>query len=335
MAARYATGGAARDVRPVPGNACARQMLHNARVSMPRWPEALGDWTLSPVADVLVLFALVWYLVAARRDGSWPRWRAVCFVAGLAVVVISLDSALGVYGHHVFWMHMVQHLALITVAPALLVLGHPLDLLRRGGDRGRRAVEALRRNTVVAVLTHPLVAFAAYAAVLVGTHLTGFMAAMPAHPWLGPVEETLYLVSGYLFALPLLAWEPLRWNPPHPVRMMLVLVSMVVDTFVGIVLMLTSDETYVGGAIMWFGGDGLMMVIALVIAGRWVADPGHGADTGAFLDAARRSALASYGADEDAADVLDSQDVDEDERARLAYNRMLAALDDRHRRTRR
>ncbi|WUV55407.1 cytochrome c oxidase assembly protein [Amycolatopsis sp. NBC_01480] len=74
---------------------------------------------------------------------------------------------------------MAQHLLLITVIPALIVLGQPLELLRRTSPpRHRRALSALRRNGLLAVLTHPLVALAVYAVVLVGTHLTPFMQVM-------------------------------------------------------------------------------------------------------------------------------------------------------------
>lgn len=84
-----------------------------------------------------------------------------------------------------------------------------------------------------------------------------------------------------------------------------------------------SADLHLAGALMWFVGDGLMMAVALVVAGQWMADPDRSGDTGAYLDSARRSALASFGADADA--VLDSANLDEDEAARLAYNRMLAA----------
>jgi putative copper resistance protein D len=57
-----------------------------------------------------------------------------------------------------------------------------------------------------------------------------------------------------------------------------------------------------------------------------VATPGHARDTGRFLDAARRSALASFGDEGQAGAILDSVDVDEDEQARIAYNQMLAEL---------
>ncbi len=320
------------------------QLLHNASMrfatseavtSAPVWPGVLGEWALTPVSDALLLLVAAAYLGALRRrrrSGSprWPVWRAVCFLCGLAVIVVALNSAIGVYAVTSHAVHMVQHLLLITVAPVLLALGHPLTLVRESSPYGRETVDGLRHNRVVAAITHPATATACYAVVLVGTHLTGFLSLARAEPWLHGLEEVLYLASGYVFAVPLVAWEPLRWRPPYPARFGLVLFSMAVDTFVGIVLMMTPGpaDLNLAGALMWFGGDGLMMAVALVVAAQWVRDPDRSTDTGAYLDRARRAALAGYGTqtgtETDA--VLDSADVDDDEAALLAYNRVLAAL---------
>lgn len=297
------------------------------------WPGALGEWTLTPVIDAMVLLTAVAYLSALRRrrrtlGARWPLWRTVAMLAGLVVIVLALDSAVGVYSSELHSVHMIQHLMLITVAPALVALGYPLTLIRENSTYGREITDLVRHNKAIAVLTHPLVAFACYTAVLVGTHLTGFLTLIPTHPWLHQLEVALYLLSGYLFILPLLAWEPLRWQPPYFARFGLVLLSMTVDTFVGITLMMTGSDPdmHLAGALMWFVGDGLMMTVALVIAGQWMADPDRSTDLGTYLDAARRSALAAYGTNTDADTMLDSTDVDEDEAARLAYNRMLADL---------
>jgi putative copper resistance protein D len=254
------------------------------------------------------------------------------------MIVLALNSAIGVHAAESHSAHTVQHLLLITVAPVLLVLGQPLTLVRESSAHGREIVDALGHHKLVAVVTHPASTTACYAVVLVGTHLTGFPALARAEPWLHGLEEVLHLATGYLFALSLLGGEPLRWQPPYPARFGLVLFSMAVDTFVGIVLMMTPGpaDLHLAGALMWFGGDGLMMAVALVIAARWLRDPDRSADTGVPVESARRAAIAAYGArtGTDSGAVLDSTDVD-DEEARLAHHRILAALagaDSPHRR---
>lgn len=69
---------------------------------------------------------------------------------------------------------------------------------------------------------------------------------------------------------------------------------------------------------MWWGGDGLMMILMLVVAANWVrAAPQGGAGLGRWLDRARRQT------------VLGSEtgdNIDDDDAALAAYNARLAAL---------
>jgi putative membrane protein len=77
-------------------------------------------------------------------------------------------------------------------------------------------------------------------------------------------------------------------------------------------------------------GDGLMMLLMLAVVAQWSAI-GSGARLGDWLEGARRHSLAKIGspsgADYDT--VGTSADVDDDEEARAAYNRMLAELNRR------
>lgn len=290
------------------------------------WTTFWTTWTFSPVADPLVLVAAALYGWAATRTPGWPVRRTLCFAAALVAVVIAVDSSVDAYSHMLFSMHMAQHLLLIMVVPALLVLGHPLRLARR---------TALPRLSLPAP---PLLGLAFYTVVLVGTHLTPFMQVMLDHPWVHGVEQVLYLAAGYFLLLPLVGDEPVRRKVSHLLRLLALFVAMVVDAVVGVVLMMTAYEPFPGylaqhrtwgpdpltdlhwgGVAMWVGGDGLMMLIGILAIGEWIADAGRD-DTGPWLDAARRTALADSGVELDEAEDLDS------DAALAAYNAMLARL---------
>ena len=58
-----------------------------------------------------------------------PHWRSWCFGGGLLALALTLFSPLAVYDDRCFWVHMVQHLLLLVVAPPLLWLGLPLVAL--------------------------------------------------------------------------------------------------------------------------------------------------------------------------------------------------------------
>jgi cytochrome c oxidase assembly factor CtaG len=325
-------------------------------MSLPRltWQVFFQTWEAQPVWYCVIAALLLAYAVGVLsvRHGAAAvnPWRVLSFVAGLVLLLVAVSSVVETYSHVLFWMHMVQHLLLIMVVPALFVAGHPLTLLV-DASRGRRrdAIVRVLRSGPVAFLTHPVVALVAYTAIIVGTHLSSFMNAMVTSAWLHPAEQVLYLLGGYLFLLPLLGNEPIRWKPPHLVRMVVLFLAMAPDTVVGIVLLQAPHDLFpamaahrpdwapdfvhdvnLGGGIMWVFGDGLMMLLILTVMIAYLAQATTNATAGPWLEGVRRQTLAhnlSYGTDRTTA-LDESGDVDEDEALLIAYNKMLKRVNE-------
>jgi cytochrome c oxidase assembly factor CtaG len=310
------------------------------------WATALGTWRLAPVTDVVAVVAAVLYLhrayrtLPARVPGErWQAGRTAAFLGALAVLALTLQSSIDAYGQELFWLHMIEHLLLIMAVPVLVILGQPVRLACTGSDRVATRSSAALRTSLVSFLTFPVVGLVCYAAVLIGTHLFGYMPAMLTHPWLHPLEIVLYLVSGYLYFVPLLAHEPIKRELSYPLRVFLLLMGMTVDTVVGVLLMITAhaqpygdrswgpsalSDLHTGGGIMWVIGDGLMFAVTVLVVGQWMGDTERQNDTGKWLEAARRSTLADMGVD--GVDVDDDTADMDDDAALDAYNRMLAKL---------
>ncbi len=316
------------------------------------WHAAVSTWVWHPVWIAVVValaagyaFGLIWCRRAGRSRPVGPG-RIVAFFTGLALLAYTVSSAFDAYSMALFWVHMIEHLLLIMAVPALLVLGHPLTVLR--ATLGPQRSDPVLMSWPVSVLLHPLVGLALYTAVLVGTHLTDFMDQMAMHPWLMAAERVLYVVSGYIFLVPLIGNEPIRWRLPQLARLLVILVAMSPDTVVGIVLMQSNNpfpvmlsmrpswapmpdqDVLAAGGIMWAGGDGLMMVIGLGTIGAILFARDHGALLGGWLEGSRRAVMAEQlrasGDPADTPDLDDGVDVDEDQRVLDAYNRMLARL---------
>lgn len=313
------------------------------------WHTFGTTWDVHPGWLVAGVVLLGGYLAAARsarrQQRPLPAWRIVCFVAGVVLLEVTIASAVNAYAMAVFWMHMVLHLVLIMVLPALLVLGSPLraavDALPEA--RRERALGALHWGPA-ALLTHPLIGLAVYTVVIVGTHLTSFMDSMAMHAWLMTGEQVLYVVAGVWLLTPLIGTEPIRWQLPYLVRIGVLLVAMVPDTVVGIVLLQTGRDLFpmmmgmrpawapdavsdlqIAGGLMWAAGDGLMMFLAV---GTLVAflSGGESADRtfGSWLEGARRQALIDH-VGTSGEQLTSDIDPDGDE-ALAAYNRMLQRL---------
>jgi putative copper resistance protein D len=318
---------------------------------------ALSTWQFAPVVTIAVgVLAGLYVFGVIRVHGRhparpWPLLRTGAFFAGLAAVVLATQSSIGAYDDELFSVHMVQHLVLIMVAPPFLVAGRPVMLLLHASRNPVHSwAKAVIRSRIVTALTCPPVAAIIYAATIVGTHLTGFMNVTLQHEQVHNAEHVLYLIAGYLYFLPLLGSEPIRWKMSFPSRFLLLALSMPVDTFVGVVLLQANHELFPayadtgrtwgpslvndlhdGGAIMWVGGDAIMFVLIVCVFVVFLRNKRAHGTMGDWLEGARSHAL------QDAVghvgvvaptspDRRRGQTVDDDEHL-AAYNAYLAQLD--------
>jgi cytochrome c oxidase assembly factor CtaG len=276
-------------------------------------------WQFAPIvtAAVVILAGLYLWGVArvARRHPArrWPAWRTGLFLGGLAVVVLATESGIGVYDDVLFWDHMVQHLMLIMVAPPLLIFGQPITLLMHASRNPLHSwVKRILRSRVASFLTWPVFGCVAYAVAVMWAHLTNFANLVQTNQLAHNAEHVLFLVVGYLFFLPILGREPIRWRLSYPVRFVILVLVMPVDTFTGLMLgygsagtpgipvgprpawaPLPLSDLHDGGAVMWIGGDAIMFGLMMLVYMLWSLD-GRAATSGhGWLEAARRASLAS------------------------------------------
>jgi putative copper resistance protein D len=279
------------------------------------WQAVLTRWEFAPAVSVAVAAAALLYLWGAwrvRRDHParpWPRWRTGMFAGGLAVIVIAIQSGVGSYDDVLFWDHMIQHLMLLMVAPPLLVLGQPFTLLLHASRNPLHtwAKRALR-SRVASVLTWPPFGLALYVVTVVSTHLTGLANVIITNDVVHNAEHVLYLVAGYLFFLPLLGREPIRWRLGYPLRLLILVVAMPVDTFTGLLLGYAPrgfatagprppgspdpvTDAHWAGALMWIGGDAIMLAFMMVVVLLWSLDKQAEGRGRGWLEAARRASF--------------------------------------------
>jgi putative copper resistance protein D len=226
----------------------------------------------------------------------------------------------------------------------LLVAGRPLRLAIMTAARPERRARLQRvaAGPVVTFLTHPVIAVTSYTVVIVGTHLTSLMDVIMRNTWIGQLEKVVYVVVGVQLFVILVGDEPIHWRLSSPVRWLILAVGMAVDTFTGIVIMqgraaidmLTVpgvhvnalSDTQTGGAIMWFGGDGIMAAIMVALVFGWIRGiEDRTPDESGWLEQARRTTFQ----EQTGADAPDSlaATFDEDDAARASYNAWLERLE--------
>src|SRR5271155_2256064 len=129
--------------------------------SLPGW----GSWSFQPVVIIALLAAAVAYAriyrrAKARSSTSAPNaghW--VPYAAGLVTIAVALLSPLDPIGDkYLLSAHMLQHVLLSDIAPALIILGLRSPILPLG--LSREALRAIAPNggksgRVLARLTSP------------------------------------------------------------------------------------------------------------------------------------------------------------------------------------
>lgn len=247
-------------------------------------------WHLGWVPCLLLGAALALYLMGVARLPGWSSTRTTCFVLGIVVTFLATQSILGVYDMVLFTDHMIQHLLLIMVAAPLFACAAPLDLAA-GALRGtpQRLINGFIDGPIGGVVLHPLFGFVAYAGFIPATHLSGIMNLTMSHEWLHHLEQIAFIVVGYLFFRHVVRIER---GPRllHPGLCLVFLMAAVpIDTFTGLALVMTShnpfpifamvprdwgmsvlEDVHLGGAIMWIGGDALMLLAMIPATVRWV-----------------------------------------------------------------
>lgn len=183
----------------------------------------LGEWeldgTVGLVFSLLTAAVGVVYLGAAevghrrdRRSRRWPLRRSACFLGGLAVLLVALDSGIGAGADEHLADHMVEHMLIWLAVAPLLVAGAPVRLaLFALGTTGRRRLGRALRSDPVRWLTGPLVSTALFSAVILATSLPAVFDLTLENDYVHVAEHALYLLTATLVWAPLIGADPL----PH------------------------------------------------------------------------------------------------------------------------
>jgi putative membrane protein len=237
-----------------------------------------------------------WRLVRRGSTGLVSAWRTASYLGGLAILAVALMSPIDVLSAQFFFMHMIQHLLLVMIAPPLLLLADPMPIamwglpanLRREAGRWLRPDAGFRQ--VVRALTVPGLAWLYFVACLVGWH----------DPWAYNLTLQSELVHDLehltFFGTAMLFWWHVIGAAPHihkrlqgGVRVGYAISVVPATALTGIAIAFASEPVYtyyttvpriwgisviqdqmLGGVIMWIPGSMMYLIAALVLIARLV-----------------------------------------------------------------
>ena len=185
------------------------------------------------------------YLLGRHQGGAPAPGQALAGLAERGMFLgghglcswLATQSGIGAYDDVLFYDHMVQHLMLLMVAPPLLIAGQPLTLLLHASRNPLHTwTKRVLRSPVASFLTWPVFGAVAYALAVLAAHLTSLATTSSGTRRLTTPSTRCSCIVGYLFYLPILGREPIRWRLSYPIRFVILVLLMPVDTFTGIAL---------------------------------------------------------------------------------------------------
>jgi putative membrane protein len=269
------------------------------------------NWTGGPdVAWVFIVGALYWLggRRGPQRDADASEgWRTAAFVGGLLAILVALDTPIDNLADKLFWVHMVQHVLLIAVAPPLLAISRPWMRMWRGLPLAFRRDAAhtytgarwrpLRR--AVRFVGDPVPSWLIFNVTFIAWHLPPlYDAAVRSQP-VHALEHVMF------FATALVLWTRVIYSPPwrSPLselgRIVYLTSTLVVGWVLAIVLALATSPIYsayadqasrpggisaltdqqLAAGVMWVPGSLAYTIAIVVIAYRWLEPSGSRART--------------------------------------------------------
>jgi cytochrome c oxidase assembly factor CtaG len=254
-----------------------------------------SQWAIDPSSSLTAIMVLLWWQGGRGVKAEQGRRRTVAFWAGVLTLVIALNSPLDIESDRLFWVHMVQHVLLLTVAPALLVISRPMPrVLRALPLHSRlRLVHEVRRGRLGAPLrwlARPWVAWSTFALSILVWHIPALYDDALRHQAVHDLEHLCYIGSGLLFWNHALAIPPFATALSWPQRTGYIISAMIVGWILAVTLAVAPHPLYafyaqhldraagispltdqqLAAGVMWVPGS-ITLTIALIIAVmRWL-----------------------------------------------------------------
>jgi putative membrane protein len=184
-------------------------------------------------------YLLGWVPLRLISPTAIPAWRAASFFLGLFLVWAACGSSLAAYDHSLLTVHMIKHLLLMTVAPALILLGEPVRVFWIGMPLFAQRVfrRVFRRPPLrrfARMVTRPAWCWTVSAMTLLAWHLPAlFTLGMRSESW-HMVEQISFFSAGLLFWWPVVQpWPSTSTGPRWSMLLYLFLATLPCDILSG------------------------------------------------------------------------------------------------------
>lgn len=256
----------------------------------------LTDWSWDPALFYIVPAAALYALGSRQKAGRPNALQAAAFYGGLLSIVLAVDSPIDAYADELLWIHMLQHILLLTVAPPLILLGRPWPTMWRALPLGWRTTVAREvaqapASAPLRALARPLAAWILFNFTIIFWHIPAAYDLTESNGLVHACEHAIFFFCGLLFWARVIDTGPLRPHLQWPARIAYIVGAMIVGWVLAIVFVVAPHPIYqhyadlrsrpggisaltdqqLAGGMMWVGGSISLTIALLVVLYRWVA----------------------------------------------------------------
>lgn len=258
------------------------------------WTNWITTWRPELLFSVIAILLAAYYLHLVRRVDGWPVARTLWWLAGCAMVIVTLSSGMGMHMPASYSAHMTVHMILSMGVPVFLVLGAPLTLVREAYPAGefnpRLWAESFQSSKFLRAVTFSPVSTIQFLVVFYAMYvIQPFYELMISEHAGHVIMNAAFLISGYLYFWELIGPDEIEGRPTAKVRLLWLWVSMPFHLFMGVYLMqlgsVMGEEFYRslelpwnpdllavqkdGGGIAWASGSFPLVIVFGELFMRW------------------------------------------------------------------
>lgn len=258
------------------------------------WTNWLTTWRPELLFSVIAVLLAAYYLHLVRRVDGWPVARTLWWLAGCAMVVVTLSSGMGMHMPASYSAHMTVHMILSMGVPVFLVLGAPLTLVREAYPacefNPRLWAESFQRSKFLHAVTFSPVSTIQFLVFFYVMYvIQPFYELMISEHAGHVIMNAAFLISGYFYFWELIGPDEIEGRPTAKVRLLWLWVSMPFHLFMGVYLMqlgsVMGEEFYRslelpwnpdllkvqkdGGGIAWASGSFPLVIVFGELFMRW------------------------------------------------------------------
>ena len=192
-------------------------------------------------------------LLTGRPRSRRDRIRAAYFYLALVVILIALATQIDSLSDKLFWVHMIQHILLLSVAAPLIALAAPWSSIWRPLPLGMRRTLAkgVARSRwaaplryVCRLLGRPIPALVAYTVTIAVWHVPAAYDAAVGTRWIHDIEHTTFLLVGVLLWVQVIDSPPLRARLSQIHRVWYIVAAAIPGWIISLILIFATHPLY-------------------------------------------------------------------------------------------